>query len=70
MRIPWSEMKAEDVIDWPSDVKFRSIRKMTMSDVEKLHELAKEDKLDFSPEFLRGRRNELAKGKLFLYNRK
>jgi len=55
MQVPWSRMKAEDIINWPSEVEFISIEKMNFNGLKKLHELAVEDKLDFSPEFFRRR---------------
>ncbi len=54
-RVPWSQIKAKDIINWPSGLEFKAIKKMPLNDLKKLHELAVEDKLDFSPEFLRRR---------------
>ena len=61
MQVPWSRMKAEDIINWPSDVEFISIGKMNIHDLKKLHGLAIEDILDFSPEFLKSRSSQLSK---------
>ena len=52
VRVPWSKMKAEDILNWPLDVKLISIEKMNFNDLKKLNELARKDKLDFSAEFL------------------
>jgi isopentenyldiphosphate isomerase len=52
IRIPWLEMKAGDILNWPPDVDFRKVSKLKLEDLEKLNELVKADKLDFSPEFL------------------
>jgi hypothetical protein len=51
IQVPWSKMKAEDVVSWPPDLKFRFMD-MTGEELRKLHQLVKEDKLDFSPKFL------------------
>jgi peptidyl-tRNA hydrolase len=51
--LPWSQMKAEDVINWPSDLKFMPVNKMTLHELKMLHKLVKEDLLDFTPQFLR-----------------
>jgi hypothetical protein len=63
IRLPWSKMKAEDIINWPSDVKFDKPGQMNFYGLEKIHRLSSEDLLDFSPEFLRRRRVQLAEGK-------
>jgi hypothetical protein len=55
IKVPWSEMKAEDIINWPPDMKFKRINVMNKNDLEILQELAKKDLLDFSPEFLKRR---------------
>jgi hypothetical protein len=52
IKIPWSKLKEGDIINWPSDVKFKKIHKMTLDEVENVQELAKKDLLDFSPEVL------------------
>jgi hypothetical protein len=52
IKIPWSKMKAEDIINWPSDLKFNRIAKMRAIDLKKLHDLVKQDLLDFTPEFI------------------
>jgi hypothetical protein len=51
-KLPWSEMTAKDIINWPSEVEFIPISKMKMVEVKILHKLAKADRLDFSPEFI------------------
>jgi Mor family transcriptional regulator len=51
-RLPWSEMTAGDIINWPQEVKFQRINFMNKKELKKLYRLAKEDLLDFSPEFL------------------
>jgi len=61
VRVPWSKMKAEDIIHWPQDVDFKQIHNMNKHDLKKLYELAKEDQLDFSPEFLSRFKNMLHK---------
>jgi hypothetical protein len=63
IRLPWSKMKAEDIINWPSDVKFEKPGQMNFYGLEKIHRLSSDDLLDFSPEFLRRRRVQLAEGK-------
>jgi glycine betaine/choline ABC-type transport system substrate-binding protein len=63
IRLPWSKMKAEDIINWPSDVKFDKPGQMNFHGLEKIHRLSSDDLLDFSPEFLRRRRVQLAEGK-------
>jgi hypothetical protein len=50
--LPWSEMKAEDIANWPSDVAFLPIYQMHVTDLKKVYKLVQEDLLDFSPEFL------------------
>jgi hypothetical protein len=55
--IPWSKMKAQDIINWPPDVEFLSVYHLKINELKKLHELAKKDLLDFAPEFL-GRVNK------------
>jgi DNA-binding NtrC family response regulator len=50
--IPWSKMKAEDIINWPSSVTFKRFHQMNMNDLKRFHKLVKEDLLDFTPEFL------------------
>jgi hypothetical protein len=63
IKVPWSKMKAEDIINWPSDVKFEKPGQMNFYGLEKIHRLTSDDLLDFSPEFLRRRRIQLAEGK-------
>jgi hypothetical protein len=64
IRIPWSKMKAGDIINWPQDVKLIPIYNMNMKDIQRLHELVKKDILDFSPGLItRLREEELLKGK-------
>jgi hypothetical protein len=60
IKIYWSRMKAEDIINWPPDIEFRSIYRLSTWKVRKLQELAKQDLLDFSPEFLRLRKLQLS----------
>jgi hypothetical protein len=52
MQVPWSKMTGDDIINWPSDVKVRPLYQMETYEVRKLHNLVKEDQLDFTPEFL------------------
>lgn len=61
--IPWSEMTAEDVINWPPDVEFVPLFRMNMHGLERLHELAKKDVLDFSPKFLSLKERQLVKSR-------
>jgi hypothetical protein len=70
IKVPWSKMKAADIINWPLDVEFLSPGQMNFNDLTKLHGLAVEDKLDFCPEVFKRTRAKLSKSKLFLYNRK
>jgi hypothetical protein len=60
IKVPWSKMKEGDIINWPSDVKFAPISKLKVYEVERLSELAKEDKLDFSLEFLKLKRAQFS----------
>jgi hypothetical protein len=50
--IPWSEMKEEDVINWPPSVKMKPLTQMKTNELRRLNKLAKQDLLNFSPEFL------------------
>jgi hypothetical protein len=50
--IPWSKMKAGDIINWPSDVGFIPVYNMSINEVRRLYKLTKDGLLDFSPEFL------------------
>ena len=52
IELPWSKIKPSDIINWPSDVNLQSSFKMKTDDLKKIHELVKEDKLDFSPKFI------------------
>jgi hypothetical protein len=52
IKVPWSQMTAKDIINWPADVKFIKVQKMNKDELKSLHKLAKEDLLDFSPEFI------------------
>jgi hypothetical protein len=52
IKVPWSKMKAEDIINWPTNVDFRIIIKMSTEELKRLHALVIKDQLDFSPEFL------------------
>jgi hypothetical protein len=65
IKVPWSKMKEGDIINWPSDVKFGGISRMNQQELQKLHKLAKDDLLEFSPEFLRLIELDLAECKLF-----
>jgi hypothetical protein len=62
--IPWSEMGAEDIINWPSEVRFMPVYKMSKTEFDKLYALAKDDQLDFSPGLISRLREHLAKSKL------
>ena len=53
IKVPWSQMKAKDIINWPPDMEFRNVNRMSRSEVKRLLQLAREDLLDFSPEFLK-----------------
>jgi hypothetical protein len=53
IKVPWSKMKAEDIINWPENVEFKSVQKMGVKDLKILNQLAKKDQLDFSSEFLK-----------------
>lgn len=61
LNVPWSKIKSEDIINWPQDVKFRTVQQLSTQELETLHELVKENALDFSPEFLRLRELQLRK---------
>jgi hypothetical protein len=50
--IPWSKMKAGDITNWPQDIKFQSVFKLNIRQLQALHELASKDQLDFSSNFL------------------
>jgi hypothetical protein len=52
IRVPWSQMRAKDIINWPQQVEFKSFREMNTKELKKIHELVKEDKLDFSHQFI------------------
>jgi hypothetical protein len=52
IRVPWSKMKAEDIINWPSDLEFVPAHQMNTEDLKLLYKLAVRDLLDFSPKFL------------------
>jgi len=52
VKVPWSKMKAGDVINWPLDLDFSPISNMSINEVGRLHKLTKDGKLDFTPEFL------------------
>jgi len=56
-------MTADDVINWPPDVEFIPLFKMNLYGLKRLHELAKEDLLDFSPKFIRLKERPLSKSK-------
>jgi hypothetical protein len=57
-------MGAEDIINWPSDVRFVPVYKMNTDEVKRIYELVKDDQLDFSPGLISGLREHLAKSKL------
>jgi hypothetical protein len=65
IRVPWYNMKVDDIINWPPGIEFKPVRQLNLNVLERLHELAKKDLLDFSPEFisrfkkLTGERDEL-----------
>jgi hypothetical protein len=50
--VPWSQIRPGDIMNWPSDVALKSILRMKVNDLNKIHQLVKEGKLKFSPEFL------------------
>jgi hypothetical protein len=51
--LPWSEMKVEYIPNWPSDMKFKPVSMLNTKEVRRLYSLAKQDDLDFSPEFIK-----------------
>jgi hypothetical protein len=53
VKVPWSKMKAGDIINWPSNIEFKPMERMKTEDLRALNELAQNDVLDFTPEFLR-----------------
>jgi hypothetical protein len=53
IKVPWSQMTAKDIINWPPDMEFRNVNRMSTEELNRLLELAKKDLLDFSPEFLK-----------------
>jgi hypothetical protein len=53
IKIPWSQMKAGDIINWPSTVDLTKLNNLNKNDLKTIHELAMKDQLDFSAEFLR-----------------
>jgi hypothetical protein len=57
IRLPWSEMKAGDILNWPPDVELRIVDKLKLEELEKVHKLAKGNQLDFSPEFINSKKN-------------
>jgi hypothetical protein len=60
---PWAKMTVEDIINWPSDVKFMPLYKMNVNQLRRLYKLAKQDRLDFSPEFIRFKERQLARSR-------
>jgi hypothetical protein len=52
IRMPWLKMKPGDITNWPADVRFMPVSIMNINEVKTLERLAKEDRLDFSPEFI------------------
>jgi hypothetical protein len=52
IRVPWSQMKATDIINWPENVEFKPVKRMSMQELKLIDKLAKKDQLDFSSEFL------------------
>jgi hypothetical protein len=64
IHLPWVKMKEESIINWPPDVQFKPFYLMKNNELRRLHELAKSDRLDFSPEFLRIIERQLKKGKI------
>jgi uncharacterized protein YfkK (UPF0435 family) len=63
IKVPWSQMKADDIINWPLEVDLQSINKMKADDLKKIHQLVKDDRLDFSPEFVSWFENPLSEKK-------
>jgi hypothetical protein len=53
IKVPWSEMTAKDIINWPENVEFKRPNVLKKNDLKTLHKMAKEDLLNFSPEFIR-----------------
>jgi hypothetical protein len=52
VKVPWSKMKAGDIINWPSDLGIKSVYNLSLNVVRRLHKLTKDGLLDFSPAFL------------------
>jgi hypothetical protein len=50
--VPWSQMKAGNIINWPADVKLMSVWQMNAEEVKRVHQLLIQDQLHFSSEFL------------------
>ena len=50
--LPWSEMKVEDIPNWPSDMNFKPVSMLNTEEVKRLYSLAKQGDLDFSPAFI------------------
>lgn len=50
--IPWISMKASDIISWPPEVPFAPPARISINGLKLLNNLIKEDKLDFSNNFL------------------
>jgi uncharacterized protein YdhG (YjbR/CyaY superfamily) len=53
IKIPWSQMEAGDIINWPPTVDLTKAAKLNKNDLKTIHELAMKDQLDFSAEFLK-----------------
>jgi hypothetical protein len=52
VNVPWLQMKADDIINWPPNLEYRSVYRMDINELERLHKLANENQLDFTTEFL------------------
>lgn len=64
IKIPWAKMRSEDIINWPSGIKFRPAHKMSTKELKRLHELTKEDLLDFTPDFLNRLKKNIGRDQL------
>jgi len=52
IKVPWSQLKAGDILNWPTSVEFKVVDKMNKEQVKRLYSLAKQGDLDFSPAFI------------------
>jgi hypothetical protein len=59
IRVPWAQIKAKDILNWPADVRCIPVWWMQADEVKTLHKLVKENALDFSPQFLKSEKSKL-----------